>query len=96
MSDNGTNIGNEPECNECRNSDREIDRLEAKIKKLKTDIKIVTEFVLDCFPGYEDEISWGDNMEGVESYDWGAAALRLREALCLNSTDNAAIVPGGN
>jgi len=31
MYENATNIGNEPECNECRNLEREKDKLERKL-----------------------------------------------------------------
>lgn len=44
------------------------------------DLKIVVDFVLDCWPGYEDAVSWGDHMDPME-HDFYAAAKRLREKL---------------
>lgn len=47
---------------------------------MREDILAVVNFVTGWFPGYEGAISWGENLQ-LEDYEWGQAALRLKEAM---------------
>jgi len=44
----------------------------------KKDLDLVLRFVLECWPNYEDEISWGDDMRGEDEWFY-RAAMSLRE-----------------
>ena len=47
---------------------------------VRQDIERVVGFVLGYWPGYEDAISWGDDLN-PEDYDWYMAARRLKDVL---------------
>ena len=47
---------------------------------VRQDIETVTAFILGYWPGYEDAISWGDDLDASD-YDWYVAAQRLKVVL---------------
>lgn len=47
---------------------------------VRQDIETVTAFILGYWPGYEDAISWGDDLDASD-YDWYVAAQRLKDVL---------------
>ena len=47
---------------------------------VRQDIETVISFILGEWPGYEDAISWGDDLDASD-YDWYVAAQRLKDLL---------------